>query len=146
MNVLNGTELYNLKWLIWCYVNFTLIKKKKRNQPLSSIKAETGFLYNFYWDIVDLQCCVSFRCTAKWISYTYTYIHSFLDSFPIEAITEYWVEFPVLYSRSILVICFIYSSVYMSVLVFQFIPPPLTPPAVTISLFSTSVTLFLFCR
>ena len=30
---------------------------------------------------------VSFCSTAKWISYTY--IHSFLDSFPIQAITEY---------------------------------------------------------
>ena len=29
------------------------------------------------WIIVDLQCHVSFRCTAKWVSYTYTYIHSF---------------------------------------------------------------------
>ena len=36
-----------------------------------------------YWSIVDLQCCVSFRCTAKWFSYTYTYIHSFSNSFPI---------------------------------------------------------------
>ena len=41
------------------------------------------FKINFYWSIVDLQCCVSFRCTAKWISYAYTYIHSFLDSIPI---------------------------------------------------------------
>ena len=32
--------------------------------------------------------------------------------FPIEAITEYWVELPVLYNRSILVIYFIYGSVY----------------------------------
>ena len=24
-----------------------------------------------YWSIVDLQCCVSVRCTAKWFSYTY---------------------------------------------------------------------------
>ena len=37
----------------------------------------------------------------------------FLDSFPIYAIREYWVEFPVLYSRSLLVTYFIYSSVYM---------------------------------
>ena len=41
------------------------------------------FFFNFYWSIVDLQCCVNFRCTAKWISYTYTSIHSFLDSFPM---------------------------------------------------------------
>ena len=30
--------------------------------------------FNFYGGLVDLQCCVSFECTAKWISYTY--IHS----------------------------------------------------------------------
>ena len=46
--------------------------------------------YSFYmgrfWDCfltilivlitVDLQCCVNFRCRAKWLSYIYTYIHS----------------------------------------------------------------------
>ena len=36
---------------------------------------------NSYWSIVDLQYCVSLRCTAKWICFTKTYIHSFLDSF-----------------------------------------------------------------
>ena len=66
-----------------------------------------------YWSIVDLQCCVSFRGTAKWFSYTYTYICSFSDSFSIEVITECWVEFPALYSRPLLGIYFIYSSVYM---------------------------------
>ena len=38
------------------------------------------FKFNFYWSIVDLQWCVCFGCTAKCISYTYTCIHSFLDS------------------------------------------------------------------
>ena len=32
---------------------------------------------------IDLQCCACFRCTVKWISYTYTYIHSFFRFFPI---------------------------------------------------------------
>ena len=47
--------------------------------------------------MVVLQCCVSFYCTA---------------------------EFPVLYSRFLLVIYFIHISVYMSIPVSQFIPPP----------------------
>ena len=29
----------------------------------------------FYWSVVDLQRCVSFRCTAKWFSYIYTCIY-----------------------------------------------------------------------
>jgi len=60
--------------------------------------------------MVDWHCCVSFRCAAKWFSYTYTCIYSFSNSFPIEVITEYWVEFPVIYSRTLLVIYFIYSG------------------------------------
>ena len=31
----------------------------------------------------DLQFCVSFRCTAKWFSYTYTSVPFFSYSFPI---------------------------------------------------------------
>ena len=32
---------------------------------------------NFYGHIGDLECYFSFYCWAKWVSYTYTYIHSF---------------------------------------------------------------------
>ena len=42
-----------------------------------------------------------------------TCILSFLDSFPIQFIIEYWGDFPVLHSRPLLLIYFIYSSVYM---------------------------------
>ena len=41
---------------------------------------------------------------------------------------EYWVEFPVLYIRSLLVICFIYCSVYMSIPISHFVPLPHLPP------------------
>ena len=51
----------------------------------------------------DLQCCVSFRCTAKWFNYTFASIYSFSNSFPIWLTTECWVEFPVLYRTSLLI-------------------------------------------
>ena len=31
------------------------------------------YFFSFCWSLVDLQCCVSFRCIAKWVSYTYIY-------------------------------------------------------------------------
>ena len=37
---------------------------------------------NTHTCIVDLQCCVGFRCITKWLSYTCTYTDSFSDSFP----------------------------------------------------------------
>ena len=88
--------------------------------------------------MVDLQCCVSFCYTAKWISYTYTYIHSFLDSFPTWAITKFWEEFPVLYFRSLLVNYFIYSGVYISIPISRYIAPSTPFPLITISVLSIS--------
>ena len=38
---------------------------------------------NFYWNTVALQCFVSFFCTAKLITYMFTYIPSFLEWLPI---------------------------------------------------------------
>ena len=65
----------------------------------------------------------------------HTHISTFFkDSFPIQGITECWVEFPVLYNRSLIVIRFIYSNVYMSIPVSQFTPPPLSS-LVTVSWF-----------
>ena len=59
--------------------------------------------------------CNSFRWTVKGSSHTYTVVRSPPNSPPIQAGTSPWAEFPVLYSRSLLVICFKYSSVYMSI-------------------------------
>ena len=101
---------------------------------------------NLYWSIVDWQCCFSFRYTAKWVSHIYIYIYIYKYWLFLRFFSEYWVEFPVLYRRYLLISCFRYTSVCMSIPTSQFIPPPslLLPAQVTINLLSTSVALFLF--
>ena len=50
---------------------------------------EPGGLQSMGGKIVDLQCCVSFRCiTFESITHTYN-IHSFKNSFLIQVITGY---------------------------------------------------------
>ena len=93
---------------------FLKIKKKK--------KKETKKLY---WSIVQLQCCVNF-CTAKWLSYIYIL---FSYSFPLWFITGYWIQFPVLYRRTLLSIHPIYSSLYLLIPNSQPIPPPPPTPS-----------------
>ena len=71
-------------------------------------------------------------------------IYSPLNSLPIQAATQHWAEFPMLYRRLLLVIHFKYSSVYMSILNSLTIPSPHSSSLAAISLFS--VSLFLFCK
>ena len=49
--------------------------------PAGSLPSLSCTSFFFNWSRADLQCCISFRCTTKWLSYIYTYIHSFSDSF-----------------------------------------------------------------
>lgn len=39
-----------------------------------------SLVFVLYWNIVNLQLCVSFRCVAKWLRYI-TYVHSFFRFF-----------------------------------------------------------------
>ena len=64
---------------------------------------------------------------------------------PLWVIAEHQAGSPVLYGSSALAIWFTHGSAYMSVLLSQFVPPS-SSPAVSISPFSTSASLFLPCR
>ena len=58
------------------------------------------------------MCCVSFRCTAKWLSYKYTYIHFFPILFAFRILQDIEQIVPMLYSKSLLVIYFFQDYVY----------------------------------
>ena len=66
-----------------------------------------------YWGIVDLQCCVSYRYTGKWFSYTYINLYIYLSIYiyiyiyilfqiplPHRSLQNIEYSFPVLYTRS----------------------------------------------
>ena len=55
---------------------------------------------------LNMHAHISFKCTGNRFSFIYTCIHSFSDYLPIQIITEYWVQVPVLQSRSSLIIYF----------------------------------------
>ena len=93
--------------------------------------------------LVDLQYCVKFCCTAKWLHIYSTVIHiyNFFYSFSLWFLTEYWIQFPVLYSRTLLFIQSRYNSLHLLTPNFQSIHPQLPFPLATTSLFSMSVGL-----
>ena len=68
---------------------------------------------NFCWSTVDLQCCISFCWTAKWINYVYTYSQLFFQFFSYTGHYRVLSRRPVLSSRFLLVYYFVYSIVYL---------------------------------
>ena len=77
----------------------------------------------------------------------FLHIHKFLYSlytFPLWFISGYWTEFPVLYSRILLLIQSVCNSLHLLTPTSHFIPPPSPTPLAATNLFSMSVSLYLF--
>ena len=69
-----------------------------------------SFLYFLNWGIVDLQCCVTFRCEVQWFSYIYIFFFNIL--FPYRLLQN--IEHSSLcYTAGPCWLCFIYNNIYL---------------------------------
>ena len=68
---------------LWCWTSFHLLIGHLCILFVWRMSTQVFCPFLKNGSIADLQYCVSFRCTAKWFSYTYTCIYSFSKSFPI---------------------------------------------------------------
>ena len=66
---------------------------------------------NFYIEVQLIYNAVLVSGIQQSHSVIHIYLHSFSDSFPIQVIIEYRVEFSMLYSRSLLIIYFMYRQI-----------------------------------
>ena len=62
-------------------VSFSLTSNYLSSHVVCILMSICLFVFKIFWSIVDLQYCVNFCCTIKWISYAYTHM-LFLRSFP----------------------------------------------------------------
>ena len=80
------------------------IKKKKKPSFFFFSFIGENFIFNFFYQsMVDLQCCVNSCCTAQHsdpVTHMYTLFFSFC--LPPCSNPRYWTQFPVLYSRTLL--------------------------------------------
>ena len=98
----------------------------------------------FSWRIIAWQCCVSLCCTITNNKYTHVPFSCASPSHPISlllVITEHWAKLPMPYSSFPLAVYFTHCSGYMSVLLFQFIPPSRFPPCVYKSVLYVSISI-----
>lgn len=61
---------------------FELLREILSQFPIFETIFFSNVIFILHWSIVDLQCRISFRRTAKWFRYTYAHIYSFFSSFP----------------------------------------------------------------
>ena len=110
------------RWRIWSQIDAYL--------KLGKLFIFILFIFNFYCCIVASQHCVAFCCTAKWVSYTHTYIYPLPFGLPSHlGHRRGLIEFAALYGRFSLVIYFVNSinSVYVWIPISQFLSSSLFP-------------------
>ena len=104
-----------------------------------NISHYTFFIHSFYWyfwNIIALQCCVSFCHITAWITYMYAYIPSLLSFHPPPHPTLghrralSWA--PSAHSSFLLTVYVTHGGVYMSAPLSPSVPPSPSPVVSTV--------------
>ena len=110
------------RWHFWTHIGAWLARS---NELLSEwglpwISQPLFFLIYFtlfYSRTVDLQCCINFCCTSKWLSYVCAHIHTHIYIFFFIFFSIIWkgylIFFLMLYSRTLLFIHSICDSLHL---------------------------------
>ena len=108
------------------------------------------FVKNLFCWSIDEQCCISFRCTARWISHICKYIHSFFPYRLLQTIEYIFLCYTVCSHQSSILnnncICVCYCVCICYSHSPNFFLSPMVSTMVTISFVLKSVSLFLFYK
>ena len=95
----------------WAQVQ-SLVGKLRSSRLHGAVKTKQNklccfnFVLKYSWFTMMCSCQVC-SLVIQWCVYS-LYIYSFSDVFPLQVITRYWILFPVLYTKTLLFIYFIY--------------------------------------
>ena len=104
-----------------CKINKRNFTKKWDYRWIVLVTWQPWIFCFFYWTIVDLQYCVSFRCIAKWFRYIYVCVYIYFRFF---SIIGYYKILNIIPCAILLLIYFMYSSLYLLIPYSQFVPLP----------------------
>ena len=71
--LISSSPILPRKYIYIAHHIFTKNKQTQTNKKRIPSPSLQLFLIFLNWGIVDLQCCVCFRCTVKWFSYAYIF-------------------------------------------------------------------------
>ena len=111
-----GLGLLSFHFFLRDFCSYSSSQRFLLKLPLLSCLFFNYLIFN--WNIIVLQCCISFCHMSTWISHRYTYVSSLLNLPPtshhipsFQVVTEYQVKLLASYSKFPMAVYFTYGNV-----------------------------------